>query len=166
LELNYGGGGGWGVYGQLVRRDATAFLQAIDPGSVPGYLGSLTAASGVMKLVYTLPDNGGGGGGSYFDIGLGFNYDGFWGPFWKSSSTYLGTIGGLETYQATIPYSINATPSLTYFNVMVMWSSDYSPIFPWYVDRIELESVVPEPSTVTLLGLGALALVFRARRRL
>lgn len=140
-----------------------AFLSVLDPGSsVVG--NSMAAYSGTLNLVYSLPDNE---GGNYFQLGILLQYDanGYYQTFFPSSSdTYLGTFGGLDTYQAAIPYTITAGAQ-NGFGFSIMYNSDYSPIDTFYIDRIEV-AAVPEPTTIALLGFGMLGMAFQLRRRI
>ena len=78
------------------------------------------------------------------------------------SITSLGSVNGQDTYQATIPYTINAG-SLSGFTIGIWANEDYGSVLPFYVDSISV-SVVPEPSTAALVGLGALGLALLRRR--
>ena len=141
------------------------FMHAVDPGSLAAYSaesgygpGTTVANSGVLQMTYTFPDNE---GGSYFQLGVAFNYDGNWNAFFGSSVSYA-TVNGQDTTTVDIPYTINAVSAgITYFSMGIIYNSDYSPVLPFYVDNIQ---VIPEPSTAALVGLGALGLAMLRRR--
>jgi hypothetical protein len=62
-----------------------------------------------------------------------------------------------------IPYTINATASLNYFQAAIAQNAGSTANEIFYIDNIQVASV-PEPGTFALLGLGSLgALIFRRR---
>ena len=77
-----------------------------------------------------------------------------------TSSDYLGIVGGKETYRANFTYSIPATTGLGYLNLMIGMNTDYAPIETFYIDAIQ---VVPEPATMSLLGMGVLSVLLVRR---
>lgn len=134
-----------------------AFLSTLDPGAVAGT--SLAAYSGTLDMTYTTPTNN---GGSYYEIGVVLNYDGNFGQFFQSSAVNE-TIDGQPTTVATIPYTISAT-SLSYFQLGIIFNSNYAPTTPFYVDNISVPSV-PEPASIGMLGAGMTLLTLRRRRK-
>ena len=147
-----------------------SFMHAVDPGSLAAFNaeagfgpGTTTAYSGVMQMVYTVPDDESGGGG-YFQLGLILNYSGNFGFFFPSSTIDLGFApNGQDMQLATIPYTINAVNAgLNYFSLGIAYNSNYQPVDEFYVDQI---AVVPEPTTTALFGSGIAVLAFYARRR-
>ena len=141
------------------------FMHAVDPGSLASWNaeagygpGTTVAYSGMIQMTYTFPDNE---GGSYFQLGIAFNYDGNWNAFFGSSIAY-SSVNGQNTTTVDIPYTINGVNAgLTYFNMGIMYNSDYAPVLPFYVDQIQ---IAPEPSSLALFGLGALGLAWLRRR--
>jgi hypothetical protein len=163
-SLIVGPGNGWTeIAGGPSQGGNPAFLSAIDPGYAND--NNSVAYSGNMYIDYSLPDNN---GGTYFNMGVLMTYaaNGYWGTFFATSSSALGFQDplGYEVYRATIPYTIIAG-QFNGFGFGVMADTDYNPVDTWYVDNITTVTLVPEPGTMTLLGLGALGFAFLARRR-
>jgi hypothetical protein len=155
---------GWGVVATAPGEYGNAaFMQAIDPGYANDDVS--VAYSGNLYVDYSLPDNN---GGTSFDVGVLMQYagNGYWGTFFATSTTDLGfqDSNGHEVYQATIPYTINAG-LFSGFGLGIMVNTDYNPIDPVYIDRMQVLTPVPEPGTATLFGLGTLGFAFLARRR-
>ncbi len=158
-------------YGNIVdigESTNQAFLSVLDPGSTavsyppPNYSqvdGTLTAYSGTLSLAYTIPTNT---GGSYFEIGVGLNYDGHgYNPFLPSSNSFT-TVDGLLTGVATIPYTISAG-SISYFDFQLWSNTNYATPGTFYVDDIQVNQV-PEPASMGLVGAGMALLGLRRRR--
>ena len=139
-----------------------AFLSAIDPGSSGN---NSVAGAGNIYLDYSLPDNNAGSSG-YFQVGVLLQYaaNGYYGTFFPSSVTDLGFTDpyGEEVFRATIPYTITAG-QFNGFGFGIMYNSNFAPALPFHVDNISV-SAVPEPGTITLVGLGLAGLVIRRRQ--
>jgi hypothetical protein len=129
-----------------------AFLSALDPGAIAG--SSTAAYSGILTVSYTKPP---AGTGNYFQLGLLLNYDGNFGQFSGSE-----TDNGDGTFTATIPYTINPV-SMSYFQLGLIYNSNYNTNTPFTVDNI---TAVPEPASLTLGVLGAVAIIWRGRRKM
>jgi hypothetical protein len=165
---------GWGPMVDLPSSNTywnATFMSAIDPGSTPG---TTVAFSGTLYLTYsaqlTGPD-------AYYEIGLGLEYpgDGYWQQNWQSSLIDDGTINGLPTYTAVIPYTIGASNSNGGFTITPWMNSgvygagipgiDDTFIGPIYIDSVSVPtSQVPEPATLGVLGAGLAMLTVRRRR--
>ena len=75
------------------------------PGTLVGYSG--TIAFDVYR----------GDLSDWNSFGINFNYDGYWGPFWASTSTdFIGGDGRTWTH-CEVPFTINATAGVTYFGM-------------------------------------------------
>jgi hypothetical protein len=152
---------GWTSLGELYIGNFDSARIALDPGYAAGHF---PAVQGTITMVYTVPDNAGGGAGTYYEPMLGFNAGWGWNLGGPNSTEYLGTIGGFETYRGTWSYSIpDCDPWGA--NLMIGANTDYAPIETFYVDDIIVNA--PEPGTMSLLALGAAALLARrsANRR-
>lgn len=147
-----------------------AFMSVLDPGSTTAYsaasgygAGSTVAYSGKILLTYTVPTIS---SGNYLQIGVNFNYQagGYYQPYFGTAVSD-GTVGGLSTYTATIPYTITAgAGNLSNFQLGIQSNSDYVPTAPFYVDSIQIVSV-PEPATALgLVAFGALSLSSRRKK--
>jgi hypothetical protein len=132
------------------------FLSALDPGAVAG--ASLVGTSGNLIMTYTTPNNN---GGSYYQLGVVLNYDNNFGQFFGSTLS-TGVVDGLPTTTVSIPYTVNAT-SLSYFQLGIIYNSNYGATTPIYVDDIEVQSV-PEPASIGMLGAGVALLTLRRRK--
>jgi hypothetical protein len=152
-------------------------MAAIDPGSTAAFqapdftAGATVVYVGTLTMVYTIPDNE---GGNYFEPGIDLAYDGdgYYGTFFPDagnpvapgSITYLGTVDGLASFQATVPYQVNAG-TLNGFGLGIAYNSNYSPQQPFYVDDIEV-GPIPEPTSLSLTALGVLTLwaIYKRKR--
>ena len=145
---------------------ANAFT-ALSPGSTRPYSpessygpGNMLAGSGTFTFdVYT----GNLIGYSYYQFGVGLNYDSHYNFFFAtSSSTFTGADGNTWT-QYVIPYTTGAT-ALTYFQWGIVENSGGGPGGEAiYVDNIQVQAV-PEPGTMALAAMGGAALLFLRRR--
>jgi hypothetical protein len=103
--------------------------------SLQKYMGT----QGIIKFDYTIPQIH---VGTYFHLGAVFNYD--TSPY---ASFYFNNLFGTETaspnangyYTTTIPYTgfLNTTAK-DYFQIGVIFNSNYSPLDPYYVDNFHL----------------------------
>jgi len=161
LQINPSGANlGWTSLGELYVGNFDSARVALDPGYAAGHF---PAVSGTISMVFTIPDNGGGGAGTYFQPMLGFNAGWGWSMNGPDTTTSLGVVGGLDTYLGTWSYSIPANDPWG-ANFLIGANSDYSPVEPFYYDDIQV-TVAPEPTTMSLLGMGSLAVLFVRRSR-
>jgi hypothetical protein len=139
---------GWGLggpfYGILAVNDAV--MVAMDgPGA--GYGNPVVAQSGTLLVNFTMPDHN--LGGTSFTMGIAFQDNAQWGGWQANQLHDLGPVstpyGTEEMYQAVIPYTLNATASLSYTQMGLWLFTDYQGSNPWYIDSI---SVVPLPVIV------------------
>jgi hypothetical protein len=131
------------------------FMQAIDPGCDTNSAVSV-AAYGNIYMDFSQPDNS--GGGTYFQVGIGFNYaaNGYnnYEPFFPSSTTDLHFTdnSGYEVYQATIPYTINAG-NYYGFTPYVAVNSDYQSTNGFHVGYVSVSAAqLPLITSVSLRG--------------
>lgn len=158
---------GFGNIVDIGESTNSLFLGDLDPGSTavsyppPNFtqaLGSTTNYSGTLTMTYTIPSNV---TGSYFELGVGLNYDGHgYNPFFGTNS--YTSVDGQTTAVETIPYTISAG-SLSYFDFQIFSNTDYTSAAPFYVDDIQVS--VPEPASMSVLGGGLLMLTLRRRRQ-
>jgi len=139
---------GWGLAGPAfgLTGPTTAVLVAMDgPGADYGQ--PLVAQTGTLLVDYTMPDHA--VSGTSFSMGIFFQSNAQWGGWSASQNIDLGPVttpsGTEEMYEAVIPYSLSATPSLGYAQLGFWIFTDYTGTKPWYVDNI---SVVPLPVTI------------------
>ncbi len=85
------------------------------------------------------------------------NYNNNFGQFFGGAPVNNGTY-----FTQDIPYTINSTTSANYFQLGLIWNSDFPNGSTITVDNIH---VVPEPASLALLGLGGFGLVGMAIRR-
>jgi hypothetical protein len=157
----------WTYFGELYIGNFATARQALDPGYIEA--GAIfPEAQGTITMVYTLPDNAGGGAGTYFSPMVGFNASWGWSLYGPGSTVALGIVNGKEAYQATFSYSIPANAGGWGVNLMLGANSDYAPIETFYYDDIIVTDVVvvPEPGTMSLLGIGALGVLLARRLKI
>jgi hypothetical protein len=143
---------------------STSFMHTIDPGSLAAYSaesgygnGTTTAYSGTMQITYTSPTIT---SGAYYQIGAFIKYDGHnYNPVFPSSVADDGIVDGVQTYTATIPYTIDAG-SLSYCDFEIFSNSNSSAQTTFNIDDI---TVLPEPASIGIVALGALGLIRRRR---
>lgn len=130
------------------------FLTAVDPGAVAST--SLTSYSGTMTFDIT-PPSGAPGSGGYYDIGIVLNYTSNFGQFFGTLSATANP-NGFYTY--TVPYTINAVSGLSYFQLGIIYNSNYTGSF-----NLDNFTVVPVPEPASICGLGVLSSLLLLRRR-
>jgi hypothetical protein len=75
--------------------------------------------------------------GTYFSLGLILNYDNHFGPFFLGTPSATANANGYFTN--TITYTgFVAANAVNYFQMGVIYNSDYSPLDPYYVDNFRL----------------------------
>ncbi|HMP80811.1 MAG TPA: PEP-CTERM sorting domain-containing protein [Pirellulaceae bacterium] len=161
-------GGTWTGLGELYVGNFLSARLTLDPGYNPGPPEAIfPAASGTITMVWTLPDNGGGGLGTYYEPMLGFNAAWGWTMGGPSSTVSLGVVGGLETFRSTWNYTIPQTTNAWGVNLQFGANTDYNPVDIFYIDEIVVTTAtaVPEPAAAALLGLGALTALMVARSK-
>jgi hypothetical protein len=146
------GSGSYNFFSGPGEQGNQGFLSALDPGAIAG--ASTAAYSGTLTVSYTKPPPG---TGNYFQLGLLLNYDGNFGQFFGNE-----TDNGDGTFTATIPYMVNQV-SMSYFQLGLIYNSNYNTNTPFTVDNI---AAVPEPASLTLGVLGAVAMIWCGRRRM
>ena len=122
-----------------------AFMSAIDPGSIAAYSaaagfgdGTLVAYSGTLQMNYTMPSVS---GGSYLQFGVFFNDspDGYYHPELSTNVVNDGTIDGMTTYTAFIPYTLSAG-NFNNLNLGIFVNSDQTLTAPVYFDSLQTYS--------------------------
>jgi hypothetical protein len=151
---NTSNAGGVGTPGSLGVADAnnatnfTYFLSQGEQGNA-AFISALGTAGSVL-VDYTRPSDG-----SYFQLGLVLNYDGHFDQTFGSE-----TNNGDGTFTAQIPYLFVPGSVSTYLQLGLIFNSDANGAFA--VDNIRIFSIVPEPTSLVMLGS---CLVFIATRR-
>ncbi len=159
-----GGWSGW-LSGSDFPGATAALFSAIDPGGFRPWspesgwgAGTFVAHSGIITF-----DLYGGNLTDWNWWGINFNYDGYWGPFWATtSSSFTGADGRTWTHYE-VPYTINATAGATYFGMGFAENAGTIAGETFYVDNFQV-TAVPEPGTSALLGLGLTGFLLRRRR--
>ena len=154
LQINLNSSISYNTLAQAPKNDQSnqAFFSALDPGSIAAYsagsgygAGTETAYSGTLQYNYTVPTISSGGG--YLVAGLVLN-DGSSLGFRRTFATSTindGTVDGLSTYTATIPYSF-AAGSFGFFQFGIVFNTDYVPSGPLYIDNIQVVSAPATPA--------------------
>jgi hypothetical protein len=148
-ETRVGGGNYNYFYSQ--GASSAAFLAALGTSNNGG--AGYTASSGVIEFDYVPPT----GAGTYFQLGIVLNYNSNFGQFFGGAPVNNGTY-----FTQDVPYTISSTTSANYFQLGLIWNSDYPNGSTITVDNIH---VVPEPASLALLGFGGLGLIGAAIRR-
>jgi hypothetical protein len=159
-----GGWSGW-LAGSDFPGPTAASFAAIAPGSTRPWSaesgwgpGTFVAYSGIITFdLY---------GGNFTDWnwwGINFNYDSYWGPFWAATSSNFTGADGQTWTHFEVPYSINATAGVTYFAMALAQNAGAIAGQTFYVDNFQV-TVVPEPGTFALLGLGLTGFLLRRHR--
>jgi hypothetical protein len=149
-ETRIGGGNYDFFYSQ--GASSMAFLAALGTSNNGG--AGYTAASGVIEFDYVPPSTG---GGTFFQLGIVLNYNNNFGQFFGGAPVNNGTY-----FTQDIPYTINSTTSANYFQLGLIWNSDFPNGSTITIDNIH---VVPEPASLALLGFGGLGLIGMVIRR-
>jgi len=164
------GATGTGGSASLQWLSGTFDYAAYSPGEQgnAAFLAALENAS-TLTFDYTTPA---AGTGNYFQPGIVLNYENGFDQLFPASTTSLG--GGVT--QATINWSSEAATliskqasnggSFSYFQLGVIYNSNYTPTgTPFNVDGIEV-TPAPEPGTIALAGLGGASPLWFRRRKL
>jgi hypothetical protein len=112
-----------------------------------------TPTNGILQFDYIEPPPG---TGNYFQLGVVLNYDGNFGQFFGSSVN-----NGNGTFTATVPYTINPHPALSYFQLGLIYNSNFNTATPFTVDNV---LVVPEPASATVLAAAGGLITLRRQR--
>ena len=122
------------------------FLNALGSDNTGG---NLAPASGTVLVDYTVPPPG---TGNYLALGLVLNYNNNFGQF----------DNGDGTHTASIPYTINAVTGLSYFQLGLIYNSNYNTPTPFTVDNIRAS--IPEPTSVGMIAAGVAGAIGLRRR--
>lgn len=158
-SLQLTAGSGWNGWVADFPGATAAFMSAIDPGGIRPWspesgwgAGSLTAHSGTILF-----DLYRGNLTDWNGWGVNFSYNGYWGPFWATSSTdFIGADGRTWT-RFEVPYTINLTTNLTYFGMALAQNAGTIEGQTFFVDNFQIVPV-PEPAATGAIAAGALML--------
>lgn len=142
--------GTYGFFYSPGEQGNAAFLSAL--GTVNNGGAGYTASSATVEFDFVPPS-----AGTYFSLGIVLNYNDNFGQFFGGSAV---NNGGFSTQD--VPITINATGSSNYFQFGFIFNSDAPAGSVFTIDNVH---VVPEPATLSLLGLGACGLIGMAIRR-
>lgn len=147
--------GNWFAFGGPDSANRANFLAALGSTETPT---GITGASGTILMDYTKPATV---SGTYFQVGVHFNYDGGWAVFGTASEVDNGN----GTFTGVVPYTINDTTASGHFwwwQFGIYYNSDYTPDGTFVIDNIRVQQV-PEPASLALISVGGIALIRRRR---
>jgi hypothetical protein len=144
------GGGNYGFFYSAGEQSNAGFLSAL--GTVNNGGNGYSASTVTVEFDYVPP-----AAGTYFGLGIVLNYNSNFGQFFGGAAVNNGTY-----FTQDVPITINATGSSNYFQFGFIFNSDAPNGSSFTVDNVR---VVPEPATLSLLGLGGCGLIGMAIRR-
>lgn len=118
-------------------------------------------ANGKMLIDVTVPQ-----AGNWIGIDMGFYGDGQGG--WQTMAATAGSVYPGAT-KVTLEYDYSTSslvmpqPGATWWNILMIVNSDLPADTPIYIDNFRFEPV-PEPASLGLLAIGAVAMLGRRRR--
>ena len=168
--------GGAGTAGALFLQANVLNYDQANLGDEAANAGFLAALKGNTKLTldYTLPQDLNTGASGYFQIWGVFNWSGGYqqfnnNPFFAGANLLAGQHTVTFDYSSLQPGLPTSQPGYFQLFVVLNCGGSLSPSanVPIYIDNIRVSGPVPEPTSLTLLGLSlpaALVLVHRRRR--